>query len=97
MAGDFRGTDRAAGHDSAGSGDERHSACGASAFVLAVWTFGFEADLRRRVGQRLEPRAGAGAVKRGHAAAECRAANGYGLESGWADLFLHAAEYQSRL
>jgi len=44
--GDFGGTNRAAGDDSAGSGDERHSACGALAIVFAVRALGSETDFR---------------------------------------------------
>ena len=97
MAGDLGRTDRAAGDHSAGNRHERDSGRGASALLLAVRLVGREADLRRRIGQRLESRAGAGAAGAGHLAARRDAADGDRLEPGRPDLFLHAAEHQSQI
>ena len=69
----------------------------ASALVLHLRALRPEADLRRRHGQRLEPREGAGASGAGHAAAGRLAADGHRLEPGGPDLLLHAAQHQSAI
>ena len=61
----------AAGHDSARNRDERNSAPDASALRVAVRTLERDADLRRRLGERLEPAEGSGAARAGDA---CRKA-----------------------
>src|SRR5579863_4325151 len=95
MARNFGGTNRTASHDSARSGDERHPSGRASTVVLIVRTVGPETDFRRRFGQRLESGTGSGTTGPGDAAAGRDTADGYGLEPGRADLFLHLAEHQS--
>ena len=81
----------AAGHHSDRNRDERHPAPGASAVHVAVRPLQRDADLRRRIRERLEPAEGAGAAVAGHPARESAAADRHRLEPGRPDLLVHAA------
>src|SRR6266481_1577882 len=95
MAWNLGRADRAAGHDSTRNRSERRPARDPPAVILAVWTFGSEADLRRRRRKLQKPREGSRAAYAGNAAAGRCAPDGNGLESRRPDLLLHASQLQS--
>ena len=75
--------------------DERNPASGAPALrFVSVRAFQRDADLRRRIGERLESRESSGAAFPGHSAARSAAADGHRLEPGRPDLLVHAAQHQ---
>ncbi len=77
--------------------DERNSAPRASALVFRLRPFQRDADLRRRIGQRLESPESAGAALAGHAAGQSAAADRLRLQPGRPDLLVHAEEHESQL
>src|SRR2546425_6590246 len=95
MARNFRGASRATGNDSARDRNERHSARNALAVVLALWTIGPEADLRRR--RREFPESGeiSGAAFSSQSAARCYTADGHRLESSRPNLLVHTSQHES--
>ncbi len=86
----------AAGHHPARNRDERHPAPGASALHFAVRPLQPDADLRRRIRQRLEPPEGAGAALAGQPAERLAAADRLRLQPGRPDLLVHAARAPTR-
>ena len=88
---------RAASHRAHRSADERPAAPRASPFRFAVRTFVRDADLRRRFGQRLEPRQSSGAPLASHAARRPAAADGHRLVARRPNLLVHAHQHQSEI
>ena len=95
MAGTLGRRHRATGHDSSRNPDGRHPPHAASAVVFTGGALGRQADLRRRFGQRLEPREGVGAAIAGESASRPAAADRNRLESGRADLLVYRDQHQS--
>ena len=69
----------------------------ASAVDFAVRALQPDADFRRRVGERLESREGAGTAVASQLAGRRAAADGRRLQPRRPDLFLHAAQHQSAI
>ena len=88
----------AAGHDPDRDSDDWNAASDLSAVRVDFRFVVRDHDLRRQLGQRLEPAEGAGTA---HAGRSCRrrpaAANRHGLEHDRSDLLVHAAKHQSAI
>ncbi len=88
---------RAAGHHADRDPDGRHSAHDPSAVHLARRPLQRHHDLRRRLRQQGQSRAGLPAPRPGHPSRRPAAPDGHRLESGRPDLLVHPALHQSRL
>src|SRR5208283_5027332 len=97
MAGAFRGRGGAAGYHSNRDADGRDAAHDLSAIRVHLRSVVRNHDLRRQLGQRLEPPKGAGKAHAGQSPswAKPAASNWNGLEYHWPDLLVHAQKHKS--
>src|SRR5258708_19126342 len=97
MAGPRGRRSRAAGHDSDRNRDERAAPPGTFAVDISFRALQPDADLRRRIAERLEPSESAGAAFAVESAEQSATADRGGLQPCRTNLLVHAAQHKSQV